>query len=292
MKANILVDVFIGILCLLSACRVGALEVFDDEGQLVKLMAPAQRIISLAPHITENLYSSGAGAQVIGVVDYSNFPEEALSIKSIGSYRAFNFETILSLNPDLIIAWRSGNGDEKISRLKALGLTVYVEDPKKLEDVASSIKNFGVLSGHEAEAELAGEAYLQTLAYLRATYADQPPVSVFYQVWNDPMQTLNDKHLISDVIRLCGGRNVFGSAKSLAPHINVEGVIAANPEVIIASGMAESRPEWLDEWRRWPAIQAVRNKHLYFVDPNHLQRHTGRILQGAQTLCEQLQRVR
>lgn len=282
----------VGILCLLSAYRVGALEVVDDEGQRVKLLAPAQRIISLAPHITENLYSSGAGAQVVGAVDYSNFPEEALSIKSVGSYRAFNLETILSLKPDLVIAWRSGNGDEKISRLKALGLTVYVEDPKKLEDVADSIKTFGVLSGHSVEAERAGSAYLQTLMQLRASYAEQLPVSVFYQVWNDPMQTLNDKHLISDVIRLCGGRNVFGNAKSLAPHINIESVIAANPEVIIASGMGESRPEWLDEWRRWPAIRAVRNKHLYFIDPNHLQRHTTRILRGAQTLCEQLQRVR
>ena len=119
-----------GMLCFLFltlTCQAFALEVIDDEGNVVTLSQPAQRIISLAPHITENLYTAGAGPNIVGAVDYSNFPEEALSIPSIGSYRAFNLEAILSLKPDLVVAWKSGNGEAKIARLKSLGLTVFVE---------------------------------------------------------------------------------------------------------------------------------------------------------------------
>lgn len=268
------------------------LEVIDDEGSRISLKEPAQRIVSLAPHITENLFTAGAGGQVVGAVAYSNFPPEAEKISSIGSYRAFNLEAILALKPDLVVAWRSGNGDAKIARLKSLGLTVFVEDPKRLEDIAGSIRRLGVLSGHGPLAEQAGSQFLHKLAQLRERYEGQRAVDVFYQVWDAPLQTLNGEHLISDVIRLCGGRNVFSDATTLAPQVNVEGVIAADPEVIIAGGMGEFSPEWLDDWKPWPAIRAVRNEHLYFINPNHLQRHTSRILLGAETMCQQLRLAR
>ena len=133
---------------------------------------------------------------------------------------------------------------------------------------------------------------MQELGRLRESYSNDSPIGVFYQVWKDPLQTLNGSHLISDVIRLCSGRNVFSDAKTLAPHVSVEGVIAADPDVIVASGMGENRPEWLDDWRRWDVISAVRNGHLYFINPDHLERHSARILLGAEKMCQHLQLAR
>jgi iron complex transport system substrate-binding protein len=117
-------------------------------------------------------------------------------------------------------------------------------------------------------------------------------VEVFYQVWKQPMMTVNGKQIISDAIRLCGGRNVFAALPILAPTVTAEAVIAANPEVIVASGMGEARPEWLDDWRRWKTLAAVAGDNLYFIPPDLIQRHTPRILDGAEQLCLHLETAR
>ncbi len=275
-----------------SSLPLFAVTIVDDEGTELVFDQPALRVVSLAPHLTENLFSAGAGSQVVGVVSYSDFPEEAKAIASVGNYRAFSLEAILALDPDLIVAWKSGNGDAKIAQLKSLGLKVFVGEPREIEDIASSIARLGLATGHEQEARQAGEAFLATLAQLRREYSSEPEVGVFYQVWNAPLQTLNGEHLISDVIRMCGGRNVFSDALTLAPHVSVEGVVAADPEVIVVSGMGENRPEWLEDWRSWTDIRAVRNQQLYFINPNHLVRHSSRILLGAKKMCEYLKRAR
>ena len=280
------------VVCLSSLSSLAATVVVDDEGGELVFDQPAQRIISLAPHITENLFSAGAGSQVVGVVSYSDFPKEAQSIASVGNYRMFSLESILALEPDLIVAWKSGNGEGKIAQLRALGLKVFVGDPKKIEDIASSIARLGLATGHEQEAKQASEDFLSKLQSLRVKYSSESEVGVFYQVWNAPLQTLNGEHLISDVIRMCGGRNVFSGALTLAPHVSVEGVVGANPDVIVVSGMGENRPEWLEDWRPWTGISAVRNEQLYFINPNHLVRHSSRILLGAQKMCEYLKRAR
>ena len=127
---------------------------------------------------------------------------------------------------------------------------------------------------------------------LAARYAGQPSVRTFYQIWDRPLMTVNDEHLIADVIRLCGGSNAFGSQAQLAPTIGVEAVLAANPEAIVASGMGDARPEWLDQWARWPQLEATRRDNLFFVPPDLIQRHTPRILDGAERLCAQLETAR
>lgn len=266
--------------------------VYDDAGRKVSLAKPARRIISLAPHITENLFSAGAGNALVGVVAYSDYPKAAQQITSVGSYKRFNLEAMAALQPDLVIAWRSGNGMGKIQQIMDLGLQVYITDPRRLEDIATSVEHYGLLSGNEQTGREASRRFNETLQQLRRVYSAQAPVSVFYQVWNKPLHTITGKHLISDVIRLCGGRNVFENVLALAPKVSVESVLVANPQVIIASGMGEARPEWLDDWLQWPSLQAVQNEHLYFIPPELVQRHTMRILQGAQKMCEQLQRVR
>lgn len=287
-------------LCWTTALPAEPVVVEDDLGRRVELAEPARRIVSLAPHIAENLFSAGAGGQLVGVVDYSNFPAEAQKIPSVGGYSRFNLEAIVALKPDLIIAWRGGNGMDKIQQMMALGYTVYVSEPKTLEDIAASLERYGRLTGNEVAARAASRRFNQTLYELRQAYSGREPVSVFYQVWNKPLYTVTDKHLISDVMRLCGGRNVFANIKLVAPsvsvesapQISVESILAVDPQVIIASGMGEARPEWLDEWRQWPSLQAVKNQHLYFIPPELVQRHSVRILSGAKMMCEHLQRAR
>ncbi len=268
------------------------INVVDDAGFHVRLEKPASRIASLAPHVTELLYAAGAGENVVGVVSYSDFPAAAQEVAQVGSYKSISQEALIALKPDLVIAWRSGNGPEIISRLRQLGLTVYVNEPQTLPDVAHALRVFGQLAGRDDAGEEAALAFLSTYGQLQQRYRGRRPVLVFYQVWNEPLTTLNGQHLISDIIRLCGGRNVFAEAIPLAPRVSVESVVRLDPEVIVASGMGESRPEWLDDWKDWPSIKAVREDKLYFVPPDLLQRHTPRILEGALMLCEYLDRAR
>lgn len=284
---------YVAALCLSLAFVARAeIVVRDDLGREIRLARPAAKVVSLAPHLTEVIFAAGAGPQLVGATSYSNYPDEAKDVPRVGSYNSVSLETMVALQPDLVFAWHSGNGEEIVSRLEALGLQVYVERPRDLEAVAHSLRMVGVLTGNEAQGRAAADEYLATLARLRETYSARSPVSVYYQIWDEPLLTLNDDHIISDVIRLCGGVNVFAGAIPLVSRISVESVIRADPQVIIASGMDEARPEWLDAWRRWTSMRAVREGQLYFVPPDILQRHTPRIMQGAAMLCSHLQSAR
>ncbi|BAL26431.1 cobalamin-binding protein [Azoarcus sp. KH32C] len=267
-------------------------ELQDDAGQRIRLAQPARRIVSLAPHVTELLFAAGAGDRVVGAVDYSDYPPAARKLPRVGGYSNIDMEAVAALKPDLVIAWKSGNRDAHLDRLSALGIPVFISEPHSLDDVARSLENLGKAAGSDREGRAAADAFRQRKRELARRYADRPPVRMFYEIWDKPLMTVNDEHLISDVMRLCGGVNVFGKLDQLAPTIGVEGVLAANPEVIVASGMGEARPDWLDMWKRWPRLAAVTSDNLYFVPPELIQRHTPRILEGASMLCEQLDTAR
>lgn len=283
---------FLTISFLIFTANVGAIEVVDDIGRTVKLEKPSQRIISLAPHVTENLFAAGVGHLIIGAVNYSDYPEQAKSIPQIGGYNNFNIELILAAQPDLVIGWKEGNQRQQVERLIDLGLPVYINDPHKLEDIARSIRHFGILTGEEDKADKAGNSFLERLTLLRNQYSGLRKVSVFYQVWHNPLLTVNDKQAIGHIIELCSGENVFASLTTLTPQVSIEAVLVKNPEAIIASGMDESRPEWLDNWKQWSFLQAVQQDNLFFVPPDIIQRHSPRMLEGAQQICEHLQTVR
>lgn len=270
----------------------GPVTVTDELGREVTLSQPARRIVALAPHIVENIYSAGAGDRLVGAVSYSNYPAEAKALPRVGSYKAASVEQILSVQPDLVMMWESGSSRDTLRQLERLGVAVYVGEPNTLEDVAEAIRHIGVLAGTEDTAERAAGAYLERLARLRETYSDADPVSVFYQVWNQPLQTLSGQHLISDVIRLCGGRNIYADAATIAPKVNMESLLERNPEAIVASGMGDERPEWLDEWYDWPGLTAVRQDNLFFVPPDLIQRHTARILDGTELFCQHIDTAR
>jgi iron complex transport system substrate-binding protein len=268
------------------------LTVTDDLGNTVVLAQPARRIVSLAPHATEALFAAGLGEYVIGAVSYSDYPPQAQAIPRIGGYNNVDMERIAALTPDLVVAWHEGNRPTQLDTLRRLGLTLYVSNPHTLDSVADTIERLGRLGASAAQADAAAADYRRTLGELRQRYAQQPPIDVFYQIWNRPLMTINDAHLIGQVLTLCGGRNVFGALAAVTPTVSEEAVLQAAPEVIVASGMGVARPEWLDDWRRWQQLPAVRHDNLFFIPPDILQRHGPRILQGAARLCAQLEQAR
>jgi iron complex transport system substrate-binding protein len=274
------------------AISAQAITVEDFAGREVTLAQPAERIVALAPHIVENLYSAGAGERLVGVVSYSNFPVAAKQIPEVGSYSAFSLEQIVALRPDLVVMWGSGNGMQTLSKLEGLGIPVYVSELRQLSDVPHSIRRLGQLAGTASASETEARRIEGELQRLVRLYGGAHELTVFYQIWNEPLQTVNNEHLISEIIALCGGRNVFGDAPALAPRINVESVLQRDPDAIVASGMGQARPEWLDQWRRYPSLKAVTGEALFFINPDHVQRPTARVLLGAERLCQQLQTIR
>lgn len=278
------------LLCLASLAHAD-IVVRDDTGAEVRLKQPAQRIIALAPHIAETLMAAGAGERLVGTVQYSDYPEAAKKIPRVGSYVRLDMEAVLALKPDLVVGWQSGNSPAHIEKLRQLGITVYITQPNRIDDIAHDLERYGQLLGDEGGARAAA-AFRARLAGLRERYAARPKVRVFYQVWKDPLTTIGGKQIISDAIRICGGENVFGALEQMAPNVSIEAVLAANPEAIVASGMGEARPEWLDDWRRWPQITAVARDNLFFIPPDIVQRHTPRLLDGTERLCAHLETAR
>lgn len=275
-----------------GAAQAADIVLKDDTGATLRLPAPARRIVSLAPHVTENLFAAGAGGQVVGTVDYSDYPEAAKKIARVGGYSRLDLEAVAALRPDLIIAWDSGNAPGHVAKLRSLGIPVFISQPNRIEDVAEQLEKFGQLAGTSAVANGAATRFRARLAEIRKQYSGQPRVPTFYQIWKQPLMSVGRQQIISDVISLCGGSNVFGQVEQMAPKVSEEAVLAANPEAIIASGMGDSRPEWLDDWKRWKQITAVARDNLFFVPPELIQRHTPRILEGAARLCEHLETAR
>ena len=260
----------------------------DDIGQEIRLKTPAKRIVALAPHIAESLYAAGAGDRLVGTVEYSDYPPEAKKVPRVGGYSRVDLEAIAALKPDLVLAWESGNNMPQVDKLKGLGLTVYVSQPNKIENVADQLVRLGQLAGTEPAANAAAERFRKRLDGLRAANAGKPKVRVFYQIWKTPLMTVGGPQIISDAIRLCGGDNIFGHLGKMAPTVSVEAVLEADPEAIIATGMGDAKPEWLHDWDKWTRMTAVKRDNLFHINPDIMQRHTPRILDGTEKLCAHL----
>ncbi len=281
-----------GLLGLAVAAHAQLPPVTDARGRAVQLAQPATRIVSLSPHITEQLFAIGAGGLVVGAVEWSDYPDAAAAIPRVGSSSLINYEVVLRLDPDLVVVWRSGNGDQVAARLEALGLPVFVQEPRTLEDIPADLARLGVLVARERQAAAVIGDFNARIDQLRHTYSQRPPVRVFQQIWNQPMITLNGEHLVTDIIRLCGGVNIFAEAPSLVVNTSLEAVLLKDPEVIVISEADGVPPDWVDDWLQWPAISAVANRQLYVIDPDLLHRHTPRIAEGAAQLCRYIDNAR
>ena len=287
----------IGLFLIALSCTTGAAEpapsAIDSDGRSITLAMPARRIVSLAPHATELLFAAGAGARVVGVSEYSDFPQAAKRLPRVASSAGVDLERTLALRPDLVVAWRFEATRGPLERLAGLGVTVFVSEPRQLGQIADNIEALGALAGSSAVARSAAAALRADLARLRATDAGRTPLRVFYQIADKPLMTVNHEHLISSVLELCGARNVFAQARGIAPVVNVEEVLAADPDVIVAGRSNPADAGWQMPWKmRYGALRAVREDRLVATDSNVMHRHGPRIVAGAEALCERLDALR
>ena len=271
---------------LCAAVPAATIDVLDDTGQQLHLPNYAQRVVSLAPHATEMLFAAGAGARLVGVSAYSDFPAAATRLPQIGDVRQLDMERILSLKPDLLVVWASGTPARQQEQLKKLGIPIFYSEPRKLDDIAASIARLAQAMGTGREAAPVVSQYQASLAQLRATYQQRRVVRVFYQISDKPLYTLNGQHIVSDGFALCGAQNVFADLPVIAPSVSTEAVLQQNPEVIIGSETNTAM------WKQFPAMQAVRRGNLRTIDGNLLARSGPRMIEGVRRLCEVLDQAR
>ncbi len=278
---------FAALACMATLNAGAAITVHDDDGNPVTLQKPALRVIALAPHVTELLFAAGGGDRVIAVTSYSDYPEPARLLPQVGSNRQIDMERVAALKPDLIVVWLHGSSERQIEQIRALGIPMFHSEPRKLDDIASNLTRLGKLLGTERIADSAAADLRKRLAALTAKYAGRAPVRMFYQVWDKPLYTLNDGHILSDAMRLCGGRNVFGKLAVTAPVVNAEAVLQEDPEAMF-TGERSATDVGLSMWKAYPSMTAVRQANLFAINGNLLNRSGPRMIAGAELLCEKL----
>jgi iron complex transport system substrate-binding protein len=278
-------------------------QVTDDTHHTLTLAHPLARVISAAPSLTELLYEAGAGERLVGTVDYSDYPTAARKVPRIGSNQKLDLERIARMKPDLALVWFHGNATREVEQLAALGVPMFYLEPQRIQDIPSALERIGHLMGTSKIAQAAAQRFRARYDALRTRYAGRAPVRVFYQVEESPLLTVNDKQLISDVIHLCGGINVFGQASMLVPQLSTESVVTADPEVILTSRWSSNGGGSSDAvrapedrsfrmWARFSTMKAVKAGQLWLIPGDQISRHGPRILDAAQALCAALDEAR
>ncbi len=279
------------VLCTVSLLISSSL-IQAEKGSINKNPPPYQRIISLAPHITEMLYSAHAGDKIVGVVSYSDYPKEALSKPIIGGYNAINLEKIIQLNPDLILGWTSGNRPKDIQRLKELGFHVELFEVKALEDIPERIEQLGKLAGDAQKAQQTAQSLRKILSNIRQTYQSRTPVTSFYQIWHQPIITMNGDQFISQAMAACGAQNIYHDLPKLTASIGLESLFKRNPQIFLLGGQTNFQQDWLKFWQQYPNLQAVQHQQLYRLNNSHYQRPTARLIHALENLCQIIDQAR
>lgn len=279
-------------LALAASPAFAAVSVTDDSGNRVTLARPAQRVISMSPHVTELLFAAGGGARVVGAMNFSDYPEAAKAIPLVGSNASLDMERLVALKPDLLVVWQSGNTARQLEQLRQLGIPMFYSEPQKMDQIAASVERLGQLMGTEPAARTAAAALRAKTAALAARYGKRPVVRMFYQIWDKPLYTLNGKQIVSDAVRLCGGENVFAALPVKAPEVSVEAVIGADPEAIFGGERDEQAEGGLNLWKPYKGMLAVRRGNLFSLSGGLLSRAGPRMVDGAAELCEKLELAR
>lgn len=272
-----------------AACRRFLLLAWLGACSLGVQAAPV-RIVTLAPNLTELAFTAGAGDRLVGVPEYSDFPAEARAIARIGDAFRVDFERVLALKPDVVLGWEAGTASNVLDRLRALQLNVRVIPTYRLADVGNAVREIGRIAGTTAQANAAADKFDAEVAALRAEFSGRPVLNVFLQVNDKPLYTVSGQQIMSELVTLCGGRNVFADLDKFAPEIGIEAVIAKNPQVIIATDYTGKAVQ--AQWQRWSNLDAVRHGNVYNVDPDDVTRATTRLANGARTLCRTLETAR
>lgn len=270
--------------------RAQPVQATDARGTTVRLAHPAQHIVTLAPNLTELVFAAGAGERLAGVARHSDFPPAARRLPVVSDAMQFDLERMLVLRADLVLAWQGGTPPDAIARLERAGLPVFVAAAADLDDIARNITAIAQLAGTAAAGAAARAAFDADLRALRSRRNEGIPVRVFYEIWDRPLMTVNHGHLISRIITLCGGSNVFGDLRPLTPEVSREALLAARPEIVLGGSSADSPAAFAARWaalpppfNSWPA------RHL---SPDLMQRPTPRILEGARQVCAHLDAIR
>ena len=275
----------------LAAMSAGAhaLQASDDRGVTISVGRPVERIVSLAPHLAEIAFAAGASAKLAGVSSFTRNPAEAERLPVVASHGRVDIERLIALRPDLVLAWQSGNSPLQIDRLERIGIRVFVTEARALADIPRIVRLVGALAGSVEVAETRARQFEKEIADLRTRYARERRVAVFLEIWHTPFLTVNGGHLISDALRVCGGRNVFAAAKTLTPLVSREQILAARPEAIVTSGFGS---EALQAWRGLELVPAVRNRRIYAIDPDWLHAQGPHVIEGVRALCWRLELAR
>lgn len=250
------------------------------------------RIVALAPHIVENLYAIGAGDMIVGTLDYADYPQEATKIERIGGYNGISIEKLLMLNPDLVIAWKSGNKAEDLAQIKRLGIELQLSDPRSIEGVASEILKLGQLTGHTEQSKKVAEAFTARFNAIKATQQDKTILKGFYQLWPEPMMTVSKNTWINQLIETCQVTNVFANSDTDYPQISIENVIVTKPQIIIIPDEKSKRTIPTVNWQQWPEIPAVKYKQFININADLLHRFTPRMLDGLAQMCDKVETSR
>lgn len=248
------------------------------------------RIVSLAPNLTELAFAAGAGSSLVGTVDYSDYPVAARSLPRVGDAWRVDIESVVALEPDLVLAWASGTPSDTIERLRSLRIKVVAVQTFRLADVPAALRQIGQIAGTAAVADAAAGRFEARIGSLRDSHAGARVLTVFIEIDDEPLYTVNGRHIISEVVELCGGQNVFADLPQLAPPVNVEAVLARDPQVILSTDDTIADPQAL--WRRWPSLAAVRSRAIYSMNSDTLTRATPRLAQGARDVCAALDEAR
>lgn len=279
--------------CFIAFAACASVSVSDSDARTVTLGSPATRIISLAPHVTELLYAIGAGDRVVGVSEYSDYPQQARRLPRVSSSAGVDLERVLALHPDLVVAWRFDATRGALERLEKLGIPVFLSEPRQLQDIAANMESLGALAGTQSGARAAAATLRTGLARLKQTYSGGTPLRVFYHISVRPLMSLGGRHMVSDAISLCGGSNVLGDSGTLAPVVDAEAVLAADPDVVVSAERDPLDTAWHAYWRtRFATLRAVREGNLVAVDATLMHRQGPRMLMAVDSLCRQLDDVR
>jgi iron complex transport system substrate-binding protein len=265
------------VLCALSCASIvdaasnAHITVTDDFQHNVTVRAPPLRIVSLAPGATAMLFAAGAGSQLVGTIEYSGQPASEAKLPKIGSADAIDMERLIALRPDVVVVWPDGNNPAQIATIERVGISVYRQEAITLDSIPQSLRRLGRLTGTSGVAEREAGALEAKLAGLRKDYANPGhSPTVLLEVWDRPLYTVGGGELMSDALEVCGARNVFADLPARAPAIGIEAVLARDPDIIIAAAPPGKAAAWLEEWRRYPSLRAVRTGHLLAFEDQRL----------------------
>jgi len=262
----------------------------DQADKGARETATVRRIVTLAPHLTELVFAAGAGDTLVGVSAYSDYPLEAMAIAVVSDAFTVDQEQLVLLSPDIVLAWQSGTPTHVIDELRNVGYRVESIRTRDIDDISIAIRRIGDLTGQRQRATQVAEDFEQGIDHLRDEYAEQPSISVFYQISLKPLYTISGEHYIGEILELCGGRNIFADMNELAPSVTVEAVVGRNPEVLFA-GSADGAGAF-SEWQRWPHLKANRFGNHFTVNSDEIGRPSTRLISAATSICRHLDTAR